>query len=67
MFALDFGDAAHRSLCLDGRILWRTVRMVRVRNGISMAGVATMAMFEGSTPQMDAISPDESIKYNRVV
>jgi hypothetical protein len=35
----------HRSLWLDVRILWLTVRKVVVRDGISAAGEATMPRF----------------------
>jgi lipopolysaccharide/colanic/teichoic acid biosynthesis glycosyltransferase len=38
----------HRSLWLDVQILWRTVRKVLVRDGISAAGEATMSKFTGS-------------------
>jgi lipopolysaccharide/colanic/teichoic acid biosynthesis glycosyltransferase len=47
-FALDVWYVDHRSLWLDVRILWRTVRKVLVRDGISGAGEATMAKFTGS-------------------
>lgn len=46
-FALDVWYADHRSLWLDVRILWLTVRKVLVRDGISAAGEATMPRFEG--------------------
>jgi hypothetical protein len=38
----------HRSLWLDVRILWMTVRKVLVRDGISATGEATMPAFTGS-------------------
>jgi lipopolysaccharide/colanic/teichoic acid biosynthesis glycosyltransferase len=47
-FALDVWYVDHRSLWLDVRILWRTVRKVLVRDGISAAGEATMTKFTGS-------------------
>jgi lipopolysaccharide/colanic/teichoic acid biosynthesis glycosyltransferase len=46
-FALDVWYVDHRSLWLDLRILWRTVRKVLVRDGISAPGDATMPKFEG--------------------
>jgi lipopolysaccharide/colanic/teichoic acid biosynthesis glycosyltransferase len=46
-FALDVWYVDHRSLWLDVQILWRTVRKVLVRDGISAAGEATMPRFEG--------------------
>lgn len=46
-FALDVWYVGHRSLFLDIRILWLTVRKVLVRDGISAAGEATMPRFEG--------------------
>ncbi len=47
-FALDVWYVDHRSLWLDLRILWLTVRKVLVRDGISAAGEATMPRFTGS-------------------
>ena len=49
-FALDVWYVDHRSLWLDVRILWMTVRKVLVRDGISAAGEATMPAFTGSVP-----------------
>ena len=46
-FALDVWYVDHRNLWLDVKILWRTVRKVLVRDGISAPGVATMPKFEG--------------------
>jgi lipopolysaccharide/colanic/teichoic acid biosynthesis glycosyltransferase len=46
-FALDVWYVDHRSMWLDVRILWLTVRKVLVRDGISAAGEATMQRFEG--------------------
>jgi lipopolysaccharide/colanic/teichoic acid biosynthesis glycosyltransferase len=47
-FALDVWYVDHRSLWLDVQILWRTVRKVLVRDGISAAGEATMPKFTGT-------------------
>jgi lipopolysaccharide/colanic/teichoic acid biosynthesis glycosyltransferase len=66
-FALDVWYVDHRSLWLDVQILWRTVRKVLVRDGISAAGEATMSKFEGSSPQENVVALDESIKYNRSI
>jgi lipopolysaccharide/colanic/teichoic acid biosynthesis glycosyltransferase len=66
-FALDVWYVDHRSLWLDVQILWRTVRKVLVRDGISAAGEATMPKFEGHTHQGIDVAPDESIKFKRVI
>ena len=50
-FALDVWYVDHRSLWLDVRILWMTVRKVMVRDGISAAGEATMPKFTGISDQ----------------
>ena len=50
-FALDVWYADHRSLWLDVRILWLTVRKVLVRDGISAPGDATMPKFDGDQKQ----------------
>ena len=47
-FALDVWYVDHRSLWLDLRILWMTLRKVLVRDGISAAGEVTMPRFTGS-------------------
>jgi lipopolysaccharide/colanic/teichoic acid biosynthesis glycosyltransferase len=47
-FALDVWYVDHRSLWLDIKILWLTVKKVLVRDGISAAGEATMSAFTGS-------------------
>ncbi|OAK61534.1 sugar transferase [Variovorax paradoxus] len=47
-FALDVWYVDRRSLLLDLRILWLTVRKVLLRDGISAAGDATMPRFTGS-------------------
>lgn len=46
-FKLDVWYIDHRSLWLDLRILWLTVRKVLVREGISAQGEATMTRFTG--------------------
>ena len=46
-FELDVWYVDHRSLLLDIRRWWLTVRKVLVRDGISAAGEATMPRFEG--------------------
>lgn len=46
-FALDVWYVNHRSLWLDMKILWLTMRKVLVRDGISAPGDATMPKFEG--------------------
>lgn len=47
-FTLDVWYVDHRSLWLDIKILWLTVKKVLVRDGISAEGEATMARFTGS-------------------
>lgn len=47
-FALDVWYVDHRSLGLDLRILWMTIRKVIHREGISAAGEATMSKFTGT-------------------
>jgi len=49
-FKLDVWYVDHRSLWLDIKILWLTVKKVLVRDGISAAGEATMPRFTGSKP-----------------
>lgn len=49
-FKLDVWYVDHRSLWLDIKILWLTVRKVLVREGISAEGEATMRKFTGSKP-----------------
>lgn len=46
-FKLDVWYVDHRSLWLDIKILWLTVKKVLVREGISAAGEATMPKFTG--------------------
>jgi lipopolysaccharide/colanic/teichoic acid biosynthesis glycosyltransferase len=48
-FKLDVWYVDNRSLWLDIRILWLTVKKVLVRDGISAAGEATMSKFTGTT------------------
>jgi len=47
-FALDVWYVDNRSMWLDIKILWLTVKKVLVREGISAAGEATMSKFTGS-------------------
>lgn len=47
-FKLDVWYVDHRSLWLDIRILWLTVKKVLVREGVSAQGEATMPKFTGS-------------------
>ena len=49
-FELDVWYVDHRSLWLDLRILWLTVRKVLAREGISAPGDATMPKFNGKKP-----------------
>lgn len=46
-FRLDVWYVDHRSMWLDIKILWLTVRKVVARDGISAAGEATMSKFTG--------------------
>lgn len=47
-FALDVWYVDHRSLVLDMKILWSTIRKVLKRDGISADGDATMPPFKGA-------------------
>ena len=47
-FALDVWYVDHRSMWLDVRILWLTVRKVMYREGITAEGDATMPRFRGA-------------------
>jgi lipopolysaccharide/colanic/teichoic acid biosynthesis glycosyltransferase len=47
-FALDVWYVENRSLWLDIKILWLTMRKVLIREGISAVGEATMPAFSGS-------------------
>jgi len=49
-FKLDVWYVDHRSLWMDIKILWLTVRKVLVREGISADGEATMSKFTGVKP-----------------
>jgi lipopolysaccharide/colanic/teichoic acid biosynthesis glycosyltransferase len=50
-FRLDVWYVDNRSLWLDVKILWLTVKKVLVRDGISAAGEATMPKFTGSVEE----------------
>ena len=50
-FRLDVWYVDNRSLWLDVKILWLTVKKVLVRDGISAAGEATMSKFTGSVEE----------------
>lgn len=50
-FALDIWYVENRTLWLDLRIIWMTVKKVLKRDGISAAGEATMPRFKGSGNQ----------------
>lgn len=52
-FALDVWYVDRRSLMLDLRILWLTVRKVLLRDGISAVGDATMPRFTGSLAERE--------------
>ena len=47
-FALDVWYVDNRSIWLDIKILWLTVKKVLIREGISAPGDATMPLFKGS-------------------
>ena len=57
-FALDVWYVDNRSLALDLAILWRTLRAVLRREGISAAGAATMPEFMGAPPAADRSGPE---------
>lgn len=50
-FRLDVDYVDNRSMWLDLKILWLTVRKVLIREGISAQGEATMSAFTGSQRQ----------------
>ena len=50
-FKLDVWYVDNRSMWLDIRILWLTVKKVLMRDGISATGEATMPKFTGSLPR----------------
>lgn len=47
-FALDTWYVDHQSLCLDMKIIFRTIGLIARRKGISAEGDATMPRFEGN-------------------
>ncbi len=50
-FALDVWYVDNRSLWLDIKILWLTVKKVLIRDGINAPGSATMPVFKGNHEQ----------------
>ena len=48
-FALDVWYVDNRSLWLDVKIIWMTIRTVFMRDGISATGEATISKFTGNT------------------
>ncbi len=58
-FRLDVWYIDHRSIWLDLRILWLTVRKVLVREGISAEGEATMTRFTGTAINRETGPLDE--------
>ncbi|MBC7366770.1 MAG: sugar transferase [Undibacterium sp.] len=50
-FTLDVWYVEHRSIALDGQILWRTIWKVVSRQGISAQGDATMPEFQPNPPE----------------
>jgi lipopolysaccharide/colanic/teichoic acid biosynthesis glycosyltransferase len=52
-FELDVWYTDHRSMWLDIKILWLTIKKVAVREGISASGEATMPKFTGTIPNHD--------------
>lgn len=58
-FALDVWYVDNRSLWLDAVILWRTVRAVIRREGISAVGDVTMPEFTGSNGPKAAAPPED--------
>lgn len=53
-FALDTWYVEHRSLLLDFKIMFGTVKKVLVRDGISAEGEATVSKFTGSATRPEA-------------
>ena len=51
-FKLDVWYVDNRSMWLDIKILWLTLRKVLIRDGISAAGEATMQRFTGSSEEV---------------
>ncbi len=64
-FALDVWYVDNRSLGLDLLILWRTLRAVLLRQGISAPGQATMAEFMGAGHPGPESSDAESSRAGR--
>ena len=52
-FAFDTWYVDHRSMALDLRIMWMTVRKVVLRDGISADGEATMRPFTGNADSVE--------------
>jgi lipopolysaccharide/colanic/teichoic acid biosynthesis glycosyltransferase len=52
-FKLDIWYVDHRSLWLDFKILWLTVRKVLLREGINAQGDAAMPVFRGTSPELN--------------
>ncbi len=50
-FTLDVWYVDNRTLWLDVKILWQTVRKVIIKDGISAVGEATMTKFTGETQE----------------
>ncbi|ROT96768.1 sugar transferase [Altererythrobacter sp. FM1] len=59
-FALDIWYVDNRSIVLDIKILFLTLRKVIARDGISADGEATMPPFEGAPDRKTAGSPDHT-------
>jgi sugar transferase EpsL len=49
-FDMDVWYVDHRSMRLDLQIMWRTVRAVLAKEGVSAEGHATMPEFMGDAP-----------------
>lgn len=58
-FSLDVWYVEERSISLDIRILWMTVKKVLMREGISATGEATMSKFIGNHGDSRSSSPRE--------
>lgn len=58
-FRLDVWYVDHWNICLDLRILARTVRVVLMRKGITEPGRVTMTRFEGSESETRSIRTSE--------
>lgn len=54
-FALDVWYVDNRTVWLDIKILWLTVKKVLVRDGVSANGEATMSKFQGNHRQGDEL------------